>query len=74
MAVSSQTLEEMFEQLMKPNVEKDAQFDYLRKQLDLAMRNNRKAIQSSCFFSEFEAPEEEAEEKASDSSFGRKKA
>jgi len=68
MAASSQTLEERFEQLMKLNAEKDAQLDYLRKQLDLAMRNNQKEIQSSRSSSEFEAQEEEAEEEASDSS------
>jgi len=37
---SSTSLEEKFEQLMKLNAKKDAQLEYLRKQLDQAMRNN----------------------------------
>jgi len=53
---------------MKLNTEKDAQLDYLRKQLDLAMRNNQKEIQRSHSSSESKALEEEAEEEASDSS------
>ena len=32
---------------MKLNAEKDAQVEYLRKQLDRAMRNNRRKIRSS---------------------------
>jgi len=37
---SSMTLEEIFEQLMKVNAEKDAQVNYLSKQIKQAMRNN----------------------------------
>ena len=44
---SSLSLEEKFEQLLKLNAEKDAQLEYLRKQLDQAMRNNRREIRSS---------------------------
>jgi len=44
MATPSQTLEEKFEQLLKLNAEKDAQLDYLRRQLDQAMMNNQKEI------------------------------
>jgi len=44
---SSTSLEEKFEQLMKLNAKKDAQLEYLKKQLDQAMRNNRREIRSS---------------------------
>jgi len=44
---SSTFLEEKFEQLIKLNAEKDAQLEYLRKQLDQARRNNRREIRSS---------------------------
>jgi len=58
---ASLTLEEMFEQLLKLNAEKDAQVEYLRKQLDQAMRNNRKAILSTPSVSTPEPTDEEAE-------------
>lgn len=44
---SSMTLEDRFEQLMKANAEKHAPLEYLRRQLDQAIRNNRREIQSS---------------------------
>jgi len=53
---------------MKLNIGKDAQLNYLRRQLDQAMRNNRKEVQSSCSFGGSKAPKKEAEEEASDSS------
>ena len=73
MAATSQTFEERFEQLMKLNVEKDAQLDYLIRQLDQAMRNNQKEIQSSRFSIESKALEEGAEEEDSDSSVKKKR-
>jgi len=45
--ITSTSLGEKFEQLLKANAEKDAQLEYLRRQLDQAMRINRKEIQSS---------------------------
>ena len=44
---SNTSLEEKIEQLMKLSAEKDAQLEYLRMQLDQAMRNNRREIRSS---------------------------
>ena len=41
------TLEEQFEQLMKDNAKKDAQFDYLRRKIEQAMRNNWREVHSS---------------------------
>ena len=55
---SSMTLEERFEQLMKVNVEKNAQLEYLRKQLEQAMRNNLREIQSSHSTSESNSVED----------------
>jgi len=42
------TLEERFEQLMKDNAEKEAPLEYLRRQLEQAIRNNRREVHSSC--------------------------
>jgi len=53
------TLDERFEQLMKINAEKDTQLEYLKKQLDYAMRNNRRDIQSSHSISEPNSDEDE---------------
>ena len=70
MAASSQTLEEKFEEMLRIHAEKGAQIDYLRKQLDQSMRNNRREIQSSCSFSGSEAIRDGAEGgEPSDSSF-----
>jgi len=57
----STSLEEKFEQLLKANVEKDAQLEYLRKQPSQVMKNNWKEIQSSCSASGFESTEEVTE-------------
>jgi hypothetical protein len=53
------TLEERFEHVMKLNAEKEAQIEYLRRQLDQAMRRNRKEIQSSKSSSRSHSEEEE---------------
>ena len=45
-ATPTQTLEERFEQLIKLNIEKDAQLNYLRRKLDQAMRNNQKRFKA----------------------------
>ena len=58
---SSLGLEEKFEQLVKASVEKDAQLEYLRKQHEQGMRNNRREIQSSHYTSESNAVEHEYE-------------
>ena len=47
MATPSQTLEEKFEEMLRLHAEKDAQIEYLRKQLAQSMRNNWRGIQSS---------------------------
>jgi len=44
---SSTSLEEKTEQLMKLNAKKNAQLEYLMKQLGRVMRNNRRKIQNS---------------------------
>jgi len=53
---------------MKLNAKKDAQLDYLRRQLDQAMKNNRKEIQRFDSSSESKARMERAEEELSESS------
>jgi len=40
-------LEEKFDQLLNHNAEKDAELEYLRKQLEQAMKNNQKEINNS---------------------------
>jgi len=56
------TLEEKFEQLMKVNAEKDAQLEYLRRQLKQSMRRNHKELQSSGSSSHSHLVEEEGGE------------
>ena len=58
---SSMTLAEMLEPLMTVNAEKDAQIEYLRKQLEQAIKNNRREIQSSHSTSESNSVEDESE-------------
>ena len=58
---SSLTVEERFEQLIKVNDEKDAQLEYLWRQLDQAMRNNRRELQSSRSTSVSHSADEESE-------------
>ena len=55
------TLEERFEHLMKVNAEKDAQLEYLRKQLEQSMRRNRKELRNSNSSSRFQSVAEEEE-------------
>ena len=69
MATPSQTLEEKFEKMLRLHAEKDAQIEYLRRQLAQSMRNNQGEIQSSRSHSEPKESREEAEEEeTSDSS------
>jgi len=63
MVTPIQTPEERFEQLLKLNTEKDAELDYLRRQLDQSMGNNRREIQSSGSHSESEDQEMRPEKK-----------
>jgi len=65
---TSVALEERFEQLLKLSARKDAQLEYLKKQLVQAMRNNRREIQSFHSVKEFEPSEEEVESHPLDSS------
>jgi len=59
---SKMILEERFEQLMKANAKTDAHLWFHRKQLDQAMRNNRREIQSSRSTSESHSTEEDFED------------
>ena len=64
---ASSTLEENFQQLLKLNAEKDAQLEYLRKQLDQKMRNNRKQILSTPSVSTLESTDDEVESRCDSS-------
>jgi len=58
MATPSQSLEEKYESAMKDKAEKEAQLEYLRKQVAQLMRRNRRTFQGSNSLSNSHSEEE----------------